>query len=685
MIQLIDTHNNNIVFDIDNYDVNKLLTDIYEKKYTVPDYEKKKISQLNYSIYPLYDINTEFIYLIDKTHIHDRIINRNFRFPDINIINSLNKKMYTYQNILKQNLSSEDQYIILNKIENIKNSLDFIGNFDLDIMKSKFIEIYDDIGTSKYKNLTTYIRPSYTNIIPSTHHIKPYYDLIELEKNKINTNNDTQYIRDLPIEKLLSHQKHIILNKGTSVIQYYSLIGSYFINNYLRNTNNNIIYKNIVLENIITKLWNVIITAPAFDNDIYVYRFINNDVFLENLQIDDIYYDKGFLSCTRDPYYVSNYYDFGKNLVKIKIPKNKIGYGLCLELFSQFSREQEILLAPMTKLKLIKKDNNVNYEHVNFDITMKIKHKYEFIIVDITEPNIPIKLDTHIKQISNFNNNLDLIDHDEILQFIRDTYLNQNNQVEFKLGDKYITLNIDNIIVSPAYSLRCHFVGNMTDENITEKEIVMYYIENNEIIFFIEILKEKINDISKSNGTIFVNINNFHSYKNYQINNMISINDFLDFLKKVGQIFNIDEIFISCEYIACHDNKYNIIPGGHYNVEIYNYFKFKSIKYKHLVNRNILQPFFNLGILNKYWTLNIDDVIKYTDSYELKQISIALRKLHNRTISVREFFIYIKENKCFLINELSYIITLYEKEHSKNINFNIFHVPLYKFNVNNLI
>ena len=36
-------------------------------------------------------------------------------------------------------------------------------------------------------------------------------------------------------------------------------------------------------------MWNLVLNAPKFDKDYYVYRFINNDDFLEKLKIGDIF------------------------------------------------------------------------------------------------------------------------------------------------------------------------------------------------------------------------------------------------------------------------------------------------------------------------------------------------------------------------------------------------------------
>ena len=57
----------------------------------------------------------------------------------------------------------------------------------------------------------------------------------------------------------------------------------------------------------------------------------------------------------------------------------------------------------------------------------------------------------------------------------------------------------------------------------------------------------------------------------------------------------------------------------------------------------------------------------------------------NKKVSVRDFYIYLEENKCYLLSEFSYIISIYEdKINSKDKEQNIFYNPFYVFNVKKL-
>ena len=93
--------------------------------------------------------------------------------------------------------------------------------------------------------------------------------------------------------------------------------------------------------------------------------------------------DNGFTSTTRDPFYSPGLNgNFGLILIKIKIPKNKKGVGLFIENFSLFPNEQEFLLYPYSKLKLISKNDNFKYYHTNKEFEKLIHVKYEFEYID---------------------------------------------------------------------------------------------------------------------------------------------------------------------------------------------------------------------------------------------------------------------------------------------------------------
>ena len=85
--------------------------------------------------------------------------------------------------------------------------------------------------------------------------------------------------------------------------------------------------------------------------------------------------DKGFTSTTRDPFYSPGLKsNFGLVLIKVKIPANK-NVGLLIENFSLFPKEEEFLLPPYSKFKLLSKDDNFKYYHINSDFEKLITAK----------------------------------------------------------------------------------------------------------------------------------------------------------------------------------------------------------------------------------------------------------------------------------------------------------------------
>ncbi len=168
------------------------------------------------------------------------------------------------------------------------------------------------------------------------------------------------------------------------------------MNNYLRNLSEKEIQNNVIDRNILD-MWNIIRTAPAFDKSYIVYRFIQDDSFLSHLNVNDIFIDPGFVSTTRDPFYRSSVYKFGFILIKIKLPENMMGIGLSVESFSHFPKEEEIILPPYSKLKLVSKNLDCAYYHIDSAFQKNVVRRYEFEY---------IKPEKEIKIKGNFSNKL---------------------------------------------------------------------------------------------------------------------------------------------------------------------------------------------------------------------------------------------------------------------------------------
>jgi hypothetical protein len=112
-----------------------------------------------------------------------------------------------------------------------------------------------------------------------------------------------------------------------------------------------------------------------------VYRFINSDHFIINYNEGEIFTSYSFTSTSRNPFFNPKDNYFGDVLIKINIPKNNKGLCLCVENYSLFPNEQEIILSPGT-LKLISVSDDITYYHTDINAQKLIQKKYEFEYIE---------------------------------------------------------------------------------------------------------------------------------------------------------------------------------------------------------------------------------------------------------------------------------------------------------------
>ena len=366
--------------------------------------DKIKLSKYE-DLIPMYDIYSQKIYPINKENVHTRLIEHHYRF--------INDEVYQWiQNLY--NKYSKD--LILGP--KFKYLIDIMNNYNIPtLIETSYKTLYKYSPTLGL--LVSICKRNSFN--PYIYHLKPYYtklELIKLGKNmniieeninrenlieqpvhyeicKIVSNNDVSF------NQIKKHHQYILDNNFISWICFYSFTGSFIFNNYLRNikTNNKssdyihpIFYKG--LETIIKYMKD----SPPLDNNYDIYRFVWDDSFIKELKEGDIFIDNGFTSTTRDPFYSPGLNgNFGLILIKIKISKNIKGMGLFIENFSLFPKEEEFLLPPYSKLKLISKNKNFKYYHTNPEFEKIINRKYEFelIQIDYVKDIKRIKLKTH--------------------------------------------------------------------------------------------------------------------------------------------------------------------------------------------------------------------------------------------------------------------------------------------------
>ena len=114
------------------------MEDIIIKLYNGEKINIPNLSSYTYDLVPLFDIKTDNIYLIKKENVEERIFLDNYRFPDSNIYNYLKDKSSKYIN--------------------------FLDNFDLEELRRNNLP-----NSNKYYEITTCIRPSYSNLFPLKH------------------------------------------------------------------------------------------------------------------------------------------------------------------------------------------------------------------------------------------------------------------------------------------------------------------------------------------------------------------------------------------------------------------------------------------------------------------------------------------------------------------------------------
>jgi hypothetical protein len=391
------------------------------------------------------------------------------------------------------------------KNNNTKKDLDnikFLDNYDLEILRKTYIKVLQYFFEKYEENITTCPKPSFISYLLTT---TPYYTKSELinlglnkklirEENEYNINDIKlcQIVSENDIEKntLIAHQLYI--QKHRYLIKNFSFLSSSKYNKYLRLGNK----KDFELEKNIKSIQNLIINAPPFDKSYYIYRFISDDIFLQNLKIGDIFIDKGFLSTTRNPFYDGYNNVFGYILIKIKIPKGIKGVGICVETYSVFPNEQEIILSLGSKLKLINKDDNFKYYHTDIIFQELIKKKYEFEWIGVENLKIEYPLPQQKIPIIKWNWDINFLEEENILDriitftkkytFQNKTILNYKNKNYLLYCEKYNSIgaykDFFNIINENGYYI---YIQNEIESGITGSYDLFFEINNEGSVNFI--------------------------------------------------------------------------------------------------------------------------------------------------------------------------------------------------------
>ena len=607
----------------------------------------KELLSTDDNVIPLYDISNNKLFFVKKKNIY-YLIKENYFRP-------LSEKLIKF--IQDNNL-------------NENGIIEIINYFDFHILENILLKfIY--YNTKEVAGDLTYLRnPAYINFL----NINPYLKKSSITNTALNMQIIT--IDELPIsstklyslyhkitqylfnsDEILSHLEHITHHKMSKIINFYTLYGSYFLNNYIRNPK----YYDENYELQINKITNLIRSSPKLDSDKVIFRYLQDDSFLKVRKKGDIYIENSFMSCTRKPNLTTSS-EFGFILLKIHLPSNMEGCCLFLEGDSVFKDEKEIILGPGSRLKLLSIDDNVEFYVFDKNLQRNIRKKYEFQYMG----NEHFDLNNILKNARNYEHKFTLNKTEVPRQYLLGGSLNppniqnidliltsiEGNNLEDKIdyfwenfGRKYrrFNLNLPNGDIKLMY---CNYYnsteiyGKFFQYKINDGFFMYSFNEHQEIDLFIEI-----------GDKIIVNFpSKFLSIKPYKETLLLA--------SIIGYSFRINVIDYYPEFVSVFDTDKIIASRLRFNKLLLNLIN-KEKQYK-ISDHKIILDYLNSKPINinynlqKYNPVNsyIDLIKKVIKEKNIIDIKFLLISLPNKIIN-SHYEIYPYEfllNKKYIIN-----------------------------------
>lgn len=663
-------------------EIDSVIENLYYDLIKLLDKKDKDIISQHEGKIPLYDIYTSNLYLIHPENLFRRITYNHYRFPSQKVLDELEKEV---------NLKTRTKDYKTRKYNLMKQ---FLSNFNLKILEDTFYRTMYKYSPELGRNLLFCKRPSFNKYI---HNSKPYYtktEIVNMARNmgiEINVKELSsskideicEYVKqnDINSDILISHQKHIIDSNMLGLVQYYTVQGSANLNSYLRNPSFSL-YENEIYNNIIKDMKKLCTTAPAFDKNYILYRFIKEDSFLNGIKVGQVFVDKSFMSTTRDPFYRSDSYSFGFILIKVHIPKNKKGIALSLETCSHFPEEQEIIFPPGSRFKLISKDSDTVYYHTDLNFTSKVQTKYEFEWIGVEEDvDISNIRKEKFTKVDFLNSQLDksLSLAERIKRFLLN--LNQISQFETEIGKNKFKVIAEKYNSIGAYK---NFYGIKTENGFS-----LYCIYDNYLLFFIEI--GVVNNIEELHFNYYVRYNTLNKEK------IVSQIEMIDFIASVAYYFGLDRVIIYSDYKPCFSFNLNKLQRdeksenkdvsdlaeltGNYCEDFYLYLKGNKKRFfDENVNEIELTSGFSFYDLDYLKTTNSSTFFNREDD-ELYQIYEKSYKLQVKNSKLSDYFIWIIENKCYLTDKfIKKLGKLYDKINPFKRDMYIFSHQTYLYN-----
>lgn len=623
------------------------------------DTVRKDISRYEEKV-PLYDISSNRIYLIFGENVYTRIFRENYRMVDKNFV--------------------EDLQRLSNPTAIDKENLRFLSYYDMDLLQTTYWKLfYKSFVMDSY--ITSCRRPSFSS---GMEHISPYYNINELyylvydwnltDKVSLTEEEIVQFCKqisqyDIPAQTLLDHQIYVYNSRAIGLIKHYSLFGSYYMNIYLRKSmcclpgqrRYEDIIRNLYLENQIKIMIQTIINAPAFIKPHTVYRFVEKDDYLRHLKPNDIYQDTSFMSTTRNPFYYKENYVFGYILIKIKLPANTKGVGLCIESYSNFPREEEIVLPPASRYRLDRVLDSKDIQHIEgiyapLGGDFKVLKKYEFtwigndylegkpVEIDMPDAFIPVVPTINLVDLLN-DDNIRYLTISDRLNYFRRNYTNQNNQFETVVGSTNYTFTMESYDSTSVY--KPFFYYEVSDGIMITSANPKY----GNINIMIEL------------GSDGIHVNYYFRYSVTDHSIAVDLNraEWIEWFSLFAYVVGIRTVVFHSNYVLHYDKSDNIekiqMKSRYtYSQNIYVYLKSKKRMYEF----EFVTPGFDYGQLDILFKVPISELIVPSDKNELYRISQDSGKTN-----MGDLYIYIVENYPKLIKVIEEkLATFYEP--SKN-------------------
>lgn len=558
--------------------------------------ERLRLSQYEHWI-PLFDIYSGEIYLIYRDNIYRRVYYDHYRFP--------------YTGLLDHLKHSHDATANPSAIDRIQR---FMTYYDVHELEKTYHRVIYRYNSEVGKELIICKRPSFSSCF---RHVTPWYtrkEVINLALNMGLIKPDTTFYdqkrlhelckrvreNDISADILLAHRKHVLDSDAIHIVQYYTLNGAYFMNRYLRNLTTSV--HDPILERCIMNLWTLIHSTPKMDKVYTLYRFVDND-YLQHLNEGDIYVDPGFISTTRDPFYRAQHYKFGFILIKIHVPQ-MTGACMSLEPWSNFSKEQEMVIPPFTQLRLLKRNRKAPYFHIDATFEQQVTTRYEFEIVGLRDPaipstTVPAAIPSPIDLMKRAGSGAGTVK--QRIDAFHKTYLDKRGQFRCTIDGTMFVIMTEWYNSTIAYK---EFYAFMNKRGFSMYGF--HETDPKQILFVVEVVAEL--------HELHVNWY-FRWSDDSNIFALISEESFLLFLSKLAYQFGIQRVVIYGRYRFCHTIS-GECSGGSYRADVYDYLKDTKKRFSDALD---VEEKFSYVQLDSWHALSVDRILEPADKDQFYQ------------------------------------------------------------------